>query len=75
MGLIIGLHPAAGSVVGFDGKRKVVRECAILHEGEVALESYGYISSVENHAPLITRMMSEGMSALGMSRASDTAWG
>lgn len=47
----------------------------MLQEGEVALESYGYISSVENHAPLITRMMSEGMSAHGMSRASDTAWG
>jgi len=39
------------------------------------MESYGYISSVENHAPLITRMMSEGMSARGMSRASDAALG
>lgn len=47
----------------------------MLQEGEVALEIYGYISSVENHAPLITRMMSEGMSAHGMSRASDTALG
>jgi transposase-like protein len=44
-------------------------------KGEVRLASYGYISSVENHAPLIARMMGEGMSARGLSRASDAALG
>ena len=74
-------HRRAGTekgVLRHGARREAIRRPRVRHaagKGEVALESYGYISSVENHAPLITRMMSEGMSARGMSRASDAALG
>ena len=61
-------RPTRGSAHRRAGTEKGVlrhgarREAIAAGKGEVALESYGYTSSVENHAPLITRMMSEGSS-------------
>lgn len=76
-----GEHRRAGTekgVLRHADRREAIRRPRVRSttgKGEVKLKSYGYISSVDNHAPLIARMMSEGMSARGMSRASDAALG